>query len=70
MAALLAAADGLGDAEPDAGLEDAVAGWDERAVAIADAPDGADAVPPTLAHDDSSTVAAAIEASERLTRPR
>lgn len=63
-------AEGLGDAELDAGPEDAVAGLDETADAIADAADGAAAVPPTLAQDDSSTVAAAIEASEMVSRTR
>jgi hypothetical protein len=56
----LADGDGLGDAELDAGLDDAVVGLDDSADVIAD---GAAAVPPTLAQLANSTVAAAIEAS-------
>src|SRR6478752_4529322 len=60
-------ADGLGDAELGAGLDDAVLGVDDTAEAIAE--DGAAAVPPTLAQDVSNTVASASEASG-IARPR
>lgn len=64
-------ADALADGELDAGADDATVGGDDTADAITEAADGADAVPPTLAHDESNTVAAAIEMSGIVSpRPR
>jgi hypothetical protein len=66
----LADDDGLGDAVLVAGADDVVAGLDDAAEATAEAAEGAAAVPPTLAHEVSRTVAAAIDARGMVGRPR